>query len=71
MAMAMTRAALTMLLYVLKLRRRPVAVPFSRLWDTVLRDRESSQLFSKLRRGVAHSLVSAGPGMQSRKELLE
>ena len=43
-------AALTMLLYVLKLRRRPVAVPFSRLWDSVLRDRESSQLFSRLRR---------------------
>ncbi len=43
-------ATLTVLLYVLKLRRRPVAVPFSRLWDSVLRDRESSQLFSRLRR---------------------
>ncbi|HEV8248024.1 MAG TPA: VWA domain-containing protein [Polyangiaceae bacterium] len=43
-------ATLTVLLYVLKLRRRPVAVPFSRLWDSILRDRESSQLFSKLRR---------------------
>ncbi len=42
--------ALTVALYILKLRRRPVAVPFSRLWDSVLRDRESSQLFSKLRR---------------------
>lgn len=36
-------------LYVLKLRRRPVAVPFSAIWHRVLRDKEASQLFSRLR----------------------
>ncbi len=39
-----------MLLYVLKLRRRPVAVPFARIWDAVFRDRQATELFSKLRR---------------------
>ena len=46
-------AALTGLLYVLKLRRRPIAVPFARIWDTVLRDRESSRLFSELKRWLS------------------
>jgi hypothetical protein len=43
-------AALTVLLYVLKLRRRPVPVPFARIWDAVFRDRQATELFSKLRR---------------------
>jgi hypothetical protein len=43
-------AALVVVFYILKLRRRPVAVPFSRVWDSVFRDKESSQLFSQLRR---------------------
>lgn len=42
--------ALTALLYVLKLRRRPVAVVFSPIWQRVLRDKEASQLFSRLKR---------------------
>jgi von Willebrand factor type A domain/Aerotolerance regulator N-terminal len=42
--------ALVVVFYILKLRRRPVAVPFSRVWDSVFRDKESSQLFSQLRR---------------------
>jgi len=42
--------ALTVLLYVLKLRRRPVPVPFARIWDAVFRDRQATELFSKLRR---------------------
>lgn len=42
-------AAATVLLYVLKLRRRPVPVPFTRLWQRVLRDKQSSSLFSRLR----------------------
>ncbi|HEX9619642.1 MAG TPA: VWA domain-containing protein [Polyangiaceae bacterium] len=42
--------AATLLLYVLKLRRRPVAVPFARIWQRVLRDRESTTLWSRLRR---------------------
>ncbi|MCC6214446.1 MAG: VWA domain-containing protein [Polyangiaceae bacterium] len=43
-------AAVTVALYVLKLRRRPVPVPFSRLWERVLRDREATTLFSALKR---------------------
>lgn len=41
---------LTVLLYVLRLRRRPVAVPFARIWISVLRDREATRLFSRLKR---------------------
>lgn len=41
--------ALTGALYVLRLRRRPVPVPFTRLWQRVLSDKQSSSLFSKLR----------------------
>lgn len=43
-------AAAVVVLYVLKLRRRPVAVPFSRIWQSVLRDKEATQLFSQLKR---------------------
>jgi hypothetical protein len=37
-------------LYILKLRRRTVAVPFSKLWEKILRDKEATSLFSKLKR---------------------
>src|SRR5688572_26166297 len=37
-------------LYILKLRRRKVVVPYSALWDRVLRERETSTLFKRLRR---------------------
>jgi hypothetical protein len=37
-------------LYVLKLRRRTVAIPFSPLWQKVLRDKDATSLFSKLKR---------------------
>ncbi len=37
-------------LYILKLRRRRVPVPFSRLWEKVLVDRPTSSLFSQLKR---------------------
>ena len=40
-------------LYILKLRRRPVAVPFSRIWQSVLRDKEATQLFSQLKRWLS------------------
>jgi len=43
-------ASLTVLLYILKLRRRAVPVPFARIWDAVFRDRQATELFSKLRR---------------------
>jgi hypothetical protein len=42
-------AAVTVALYVLKLRRRPVAVPFSPIWQRVLRDKDASRLFSRLK----------------------
>jgi hypothetical protein len=37
-------------LYLLKLRRRAVAVPFALLWERILRDKESTTLFAKLKR---------------------
>jgi hypothetical protein len=43
-------AALCVVLYILKLRRRPVAVVFSPIWREVLGDRESTRLFSQLKR---------------------
>ena len=43
-------AAVTIGLYILKLRRRAVPVPFARIWDAVFRDRQATELFSKLRR---------------------
>ena len=42
--------AMTVGLYILKLRRRVVAVPFSLLWQRVLRDKEATSLFSQLKR---------------------
>jgi hypothetical protein len=42
-------SALTVALYMLRLRRRRVAVPFIGLWDGVLQDRHSSRLFARLR----------------------
>src|SRR5262245_851920 len=41
---------LVVVLYILKLKRRPVAVPFSRLWERILRDKEATSLFSQLKR---------------------
>ncbi len=43
-------AALVVVLYILKLKRRPVPVPFSRLWERILRDKEATSLFSQLKR---------------------
>ncbi len=43
-------AALVVTLYILKLKRRPVPVPFSRLWERILRDKEATSLFSQLKR---------------------
>src|SRR5262245_26393402 len=42
--------AAVLVLYILKLRRRPVAVPFSRIWERILRDKEATSLFSQLKR---------------------
>src|ERR1700761_5309800 len=46
---AAAAAAIT-ILYILKLRRRPVAVPFSPIWTRILRDKEATSLFSQLKR---------------------
>jgi hypothetical protein len=43
-------AAAVIVLYILKLKRRPVAVPFSRIWERILRDKEATSLFSQLKR---------------------
>ena len=42
--------ALVVGLYILKLRRRTVAIPFSPLWQRILKDKEATSLFSKLKR---------------------
>jgi hypothetical protein len=42
--------AAVVLLYVLKLKRRPIAVPFSRIWERILRDKEATSLFAQLKR---------------------
>ena len=42
-------SAITVALYLLKLRRRAVQVPFIALWESLLADRQSSRLFSRLR----------------------
>jgi hypothetical protein len=43
-------AALVTVFYILKLRRRAFAVPFSPLWSRILRDKEATSLFSRLKR---------------------
>jgi von Willebrand factor type A domain/Aerotolerance regulator N-terminal len=42
--------AMVVAFYLLKLRRRSVAIPFSPLWQRILRDKEATSLFSKLKR---------------------
>jgi len=42
--------AAVVVFYILKLRRRPVPVPFSHLWQRILRDKEATSLFSQLKR---------------------
>ncbi len=43
-------AAAVVAFYILKLRRRVFAVPFAPLWQRILRDKEATSLFSKLKR---------------------
>ena len=43
-------AGLVVVFYILKLKRRPVSVPFSRIWERILRDKEATSLFSQLKR---------------------
>jgi hypothetical protein len=46
-------------LYILKLRRRAVAIPFAPLWQRILRDKEATSLFSKLKRLLSLALQLA------------
>jgi hypothetical protein len=50
LAIAAVGAAAIVSLYVLKLRRRPVPVPFVRVWQRILREKEATSLFSQLKR---------------------
>lgn len=43
-------AAFTVALYILKMRRRAVSVPFAPLWRRVLKDQDATSLFSQLKR---------------------
>lgn len=42
--------AIVVVFYILKLRRRPIPVPFSKIWERILRDKEATSLFSQLKR---------------------
>ncbi|MCU0690040.1 MAG: VWA domain-containing protein [Polyangiaceae bacterium] len=42
--------ALVVVAYILKLKRRPVPVHFSKLWARILREKEATSLFSQLKR---------------------
>jgi len=42
--------ALVVVAYILKLKRRPVPVHFSKLWERILREKEATSLFSQLKR---------------------
>jgi hypothetical protein len=53
LGIAAVAGALTVLFYILKLRRRPIAVPFSPLWHNVLGDKDASRLFSQLKRWLS------------------
>lgn len=39
--------------YILKLRRRPIAVPFSHLWQKTLQDKDATSFFSQLKRWLS------------------
>lgn len=47
---AAVAGGLTVVFYILKLRRRPVAVPFARIWERILRDKEATTWWSRLKR---------------------
>ena len=46
-------AALTIVAYILKLRRRQHEIPFSKLWQRVLSEKESSSLWRRLKRFIS------------------
>lgn len=42
-----------LILYLLKLRRRQVTVPFVKLWETILAEKQTTRLFSQLKRWLS------------------
>lgn len=50
LTIAAVAGGLTVVFYILKLRRRPVAVPYSRIWERILRDKEATSWWSRLKR---------------------
>lgn len=53
LALGLGLSLVTLLLYILKLKRRAIAVPFSPLWQRVLQDKQSTHLFSQLKRWLS------------------
>lgn len=56
-------AGLTIVAYILKMRRRRFEVPFSTLWQRVLREKESTSLWRHLRRLLSLLLMLAMIGL--------
>src|SRR5512145_2167587 len=50
LTLAAVAGGLVVVFYILRLRRRPVPVPFARIWERILRDKEATHLFSQLKR---------------------
>ena len=50
LTIAAIAGGLTVVLYILKMRRRAVAVPFAKIWQRILRDQDATSLFSQLKR---------------------
>ncbi len=52
-----------LVLYLLKLRRRQVTVPFVKLWEQVLAEKQTTRLFSQLRRILSFLLALSLVGL--------
>ena len=50
LAIGAVAGALTIALYILKMRRRAVAVPFAKIWARLVKDQDATSLFSQLKR---------------------
>jgi hypothetical protein len=60
---ALALGGLTVLAYVLKMRRRRFEVPFSNLWHRVLREKEATSLWKRLKRLLSLLLALAMVGL--------
>lgn len=60
---ALWAAVLTVVAYILKMRRRRFEVPFSSLWKRVLEQRDASALWQQLRRWLSLALLLAILGL--------